>query len=301
MTRAEMIEKARIIRSRDRFGTMTREELDALPGRETLLQIPVGSGKTVPVYEIRPDAPLEEGCPMLINFHGGGFLKGRSDRDKRYCCHMAQALHCLVWDVDYSLAPEAPFPTALEESYAAAAYAFAHAGELGVDPERIALAGHSAGGNLVAAMMIQSHRQSGFRPCSLLMEYFPANQTIDPADKLSPALRRDPWWVQRAATEKEYTLYYCSPEQAEDPLCSPMLASDEELASFPPSLVISAGKDSLQQETESFAHRLIGLGVPVTGCRIPEAVHGFTTNRTEGWEKALALHCKFFQSYYNRL
>ena len=301
MTRAEMIEKARIIRSRDRFGTMTREELDALPGRETLLQIPVGSGKTVPVYEIRPNAPLEEGCPMLINFHGAGFLKGRSDRDKRYCCHMAQALNCLVWDVDYSLAPEAPFPTALEESYAAAAYAFAHAGELGVDPERIALAGHSAGGNLVAAMMIQSHRQSGFRPSALLMEYFPANQTIDPADKLSPALRRDPWWVQRAATEKEYTLYYCSPEQAEDPLCSPMLASDEELASFPPSLVISAGKDSLQQETESFAHRLIGLGVPVTGCRIPEAVHGFTTNRTEGWEKALKLHCKFFQSYYNRL
>ena len=80
-----------------------------------------------------------------------------------------------------------------------------------------------------------------------------------------------------------------------------MLASDEELASFPDSLVISAGKDSLQQETESFAHRLMSLGVPVTGCRIPEAVHGFTTNRTEGWEKALALHCKFFQSHYNRL
>ena len=81
----------------------------------------------------------------------------------------------------------------------------------------------------------------------------------------------------------------------------PQLASDEELASFPDSLVISAGKDSLQQETESFAHRLMSLGVPVTGCRIPEAVHGFTTNRTEGWEKALALHCKFFQSHYNRL
>ena len=80
-----------------------------------------------------------------------------------------------------------------------------------------------------------------------------------------------------------------------------MLASDEELASFPDSLVISAGKDSLQQETESFAHRLMSLGVPVTGCRIPEAVHGFTTNRTEGWEKALALHCKFFQSHYNGL
>ena len=300
MTRSEMIEKARIIRTRDRFGVMTQAELDALPGRETLLQIPEGSGKTVPVYEIRPDASLDAPAPLMINFHGGGFLKGRSDRDKRYCCHMAQALNCLVWDVDYSLAPEAPFPTALKESYAVAAYAFAHAGEMGVDPARIALAGHSAGGNLVAAVMIQSHRQNGFRPCALLMEYFPVNQTVDPADKLSPALRQDPFWIQRAATEKEYTLYYCSPEQAEDPLCSPMLASDEELASFPDCLVLSAGKDSLRQETEAFAHRLMGLGVPVTGCRFPEAVHGFTVNRTEGWEKALKLHCEFFRTHYNR-
>ncbi len=90
------------------------------------------------------------------------------------------------------------------------------------------------------------------------------------------------------------------PEQAEDPLCSPMLASDEELASFPDCLVLSAGKDSLRQETEAFAHRLMGLGVPVTGCRLPEAVHGFTVNCTEGWEKALKLHCEFFRTHYNR-
>lgn len=110
MTRSEMIEKAKNIRSRDRFGTMAQEELDALPGTETLLQIPVDGGKRVPVYEIRPDTPLENPAPLLLNFHGGGFLKGRGDRDKRYCCHMAQQLGCLVWDVDYSLAPEAPSP-----------------------------------------------------------------------------------------------------------------------------------------------------------------------------------------------
>lgn len=218
MTRSEMIEKAKIIRSRDRFGTMAQEELDALPGTETLLQIPVDGGKRVPVYEIRPDTPLENPAPLLLNFHGGGFLKGRGDRDKRYCCHMAQQLGCLVWDVDYSLAPEAPFPTALNESYAVTAYAFAHAEELGIDPQRIALAGHSAGGNLVAAMLIRAYREQSFRPLAALMEYFPADQTIDPADKLSPELRQNPWWLQRAATEKEYTLYYCSPEQAEDPL-----------------------------------------------------------------------------------
>ena len=199
---------------------------------------------------------------------------------------MAQQLGCLVWDVDYSLAPGGPlpFPTALNESYAVTAYAFAHAEELGIDPQRIALAGHSAGGNLVAATLIRAYREQSFRPLAALMEYFPRDQTIDPADKLSPELRQDPWWLQRAATEKEYTLYYCSPSRQKTPCALPMLASDEELASFPDSLVISAGKDTLQQETESFAHRLMSLGVPSPAAD-SRSRHGFTTNRTEGWKK----------------
>ncbi len=299
MTRQEMIEKAQVIRSRDRFGVLTDEELSALPGTEREIEIPVGDGHSVKVYEIRPDDLPETDYPLLINYHGGGFLKGRSGRDKRYCCHMAQELECLVWDVDYSLAPEAPFPTAVEESCAVASYAFANAAELNVDSTRIALAGHSAGGNLVAAVAIKAITANSFQPCALLMEYFPANQAIDPIDKLSAELREDPWWQNRARTEKEYTLFYCSKEQAQNPLCSPIMASDEVLASFPDCLIISAGKDSLVDDTEAFAHRLISLGVTVTAQRFPEAVHGFTTNRTEGWEKALDLHCKFFRQQYN--
>ena len=89
MTRAEMIEKANIIRQRDQFGAMTPEEVAALPGTDVEMQIPVRDGRTVRVYEVRPDAPLEKGCPMIINFHGGGFIKVRSDRDRRYCVNMA--------------------------------------------------------------------------------------------------------------------------------------------------------------------------------------------------------------------
>ncbi len=299
MERSEMIEKAKLMRSRDRFGPMSAEELSALPGTEREKAIPMESGPCVKVFEIRPDGPLPEKAPLVINFHGGGFIKGRADRDKRYCCCLAQELRCIVWDVDYILAPEAPFPAAMNECQAVAQYAFDHAEECGIDRSRIALAGHSAGGNLVAATLIQLHRSGTFKPCGALMEYFPANQTIDPADKLDAALRADPFWLNRAKQEKEYTLFYCTEEQAKDPLCSPGLASDEELASFPPCLVISAGKDSLRDETEAFAARLVSLGVQTTAQRIPESVHGFTINRTDGWERAVKLHCKFFHNILN--
>lgn len=235
---------------------------------------------------------------VILNFHGGGFIKGRSDRDHRYCSFLANEVNCLVWDVDYALAPENPFPAGLMECYNITEYVFLHANELGVDPDRIALAGHSAGGNFVAAAMILAARNRSFRPDCLLMEYFPTDQQRDAAGKLSPELAADKWWVKRAKREQEYVSFYCTPEETADPLCSPLLAEKEALAAFPDSLIISAGKDTLQKETEEFARALVEQGVTVLQKRIPEAMHGFATNRTDGWERALALHRDFFRQHF---
>ena len=116
MTREEKIAIADMVRSRDRFGPVSPEELAALPGKEQELWVHTKNGKTVHVFEERPDN-LPEQAALLLNFHGGGFLKGRTDRDRRYCCWVMEQLNCMVWDVDYSLAPEAPFPFAAEEAY----------------------------------------------------------------------------------------------------------------------------------------------------------------------------------------
>ena len=115
MTQEEKIEIADMVRSRDRFGPVSEEELAALPGKETELWIRTKNGKTVHVFEERPEN-LPEQAALLLNFHGGGFLKGRTDRDRRYCCWAMEQLNCLVWDIDYSLAPENPFPFAAEEA-----------------------------------------------------------------------------------------------------------------------------------------------------------------------------------------
>ena len=81
------------------------------------------------------------------------------------------------------------------------------------------------------------------------------------------------------------------------PLCSPIKADKATLSTFPDCLILSAGEDSLRNDTEAFALRLIKAGVCVTAQRIPEAMHGFTTNRTPGWERALDAHCKFFREH----
>lgn len=297
MTRAEMIEKANVIRSRDRFGAMTAEELAALKGTERTLEVPFGEG-SVRVYELRPDCALPEKVPLILNFHGGGFIKGRTERDKRYASFLADALHCVVWDVDYSLAPERPFPRAPMEAYAVLCYAAEQAEERGFDRSKIALAGHSAGGALAAGAMLLARRQGSFLPCCALLEYFPSLFT-DPVENLSESMKADPFWSRRAQVEREYQSYYFSaPEDARDPLCAVGRATDEELSGFPPLLVLSAETDTLRAETEGFAERLSSLGVCVTSCRCLGAVHGFTVNRTDGWEKALAIHEAFFRSHF---
>lgn len=296
MTLEEKIHLANEMRSRDRFGPVSAEELAALPGIETERSITVENGRCVHLYEEAP-SQLPEKAALLINFHGGGFLKPRTDRDRRYCCTLMEALNCLVWDIDYCLAPEAPFPAAVEETYGIIAYAFDHAEELGIDPNKILLAGHSAGGNLVAAALIQNSQTHRLHPRCVLLEYFPADNTADPVKRLSQELQADPFWLKRAQTEKLYTDFYVGDADPADPLCSPIMAELSSLEAFPDCLILSAGEDSLREDTEAFALKLIKAGVCVTAQRIPEAMHGFTTNRTPGWERALKQHVHFFREH----
>ena len=153
MTLEEKIATAQQVRSRDRFGPVSPEELAALPGTETELWVEVADGRKVHVFEERPEH-LPAKAALLLNLHGGGCIKGRTDRDRRYCCTIMEQLNALVWDVDYCIAPEQAFPAAVEETYGIIAYAFDHAEELGIDPQKIVMAGYSAGEILFFAELI---------------------------------------------------------------------------------------------------------------------------------------------------
>lgn len=298
MTREEMIQRAQAVRSRDPFPPATAEALAALPAEQTELTLET-AGRRIHLYELRPKAGLDAPCPMLINYHGGGYMKGRFDRDRVYCSDLAARLGALVWDVDYSLAPEHPFPTAVEEAYGAAAWAFAHAAELGVDPGQIFLLGHSAGGGLVAAVCQKAAAAGNglVRPAAVLMEYFPADMAADPMSKLNAEQLADEREVRRAETARLYNQFYCSAEVGRDPLASPAFMDDAALAAFPDSLILSAGKDTLCEEDEELALRMARCGVNVTLRRFADSPHGFTINRMGEWQEALALHEAFLRAH----
>ena len=296
MTREELIEMAQAARKRGAFLAVSQEELDALPVKQEEKYI-AASNKEVHVFEFKPENQPHKKMPMLINFHGGGFIKGRADRDQVYCSNIADRTGSLVWDVDYVLAPEYPFPAAVNECYDIIAYAFAQADRLNVDTSRIVLAGHSAGSNLIAAACIKNAESRAFKPAAMILDYIPANQMINPFCKLSPDQYGDERKMARAGMEKLYLDFYMKPEEAVSPLASPILASEEVLGTFPDCLVITAGEDSLRDEGEAFAAKLAASGVNVTARRFRNSMHGFTINRNGEWKEALKLHETFIYNY----
>ncbi|MEA5012249.1 MAG: alpha/beta hydrolase [Angelakisella sp.] len=290
MTYEEMVERALRMRSRDLFGAVSSEEMEPYAQMQTELYIPVDDEKKVHVYQIAPQEVPPQ-CPLLINFHGGGFIKGRQNKDQLFCSKLATAFCCIVWDVDYSLAPEAPYPTAVKESYAVVQYAFASAHQLGIDPERIILMGHSAGGNLAATVCLKSAETMQFKPKGLIIEFCPLDLYTDPATK--PRAEGD----MPAEVAKTYNAFYCAPQIAQDPYVSPLFASDEQLSGFPDTLIMTAGNDSLCYEDEEFGLKLARAGVTVTCKRFQNSLHGFTINRTDDWQASMDLLLKFISAH----
>ncbi len=291
MTFDEMIARAEQMRSRDLYGAVSPEELRQYPAIQAEFQLASEDGGEVHIYKIMPEnRPM--GCPMIINFHGGGFIKGRQLKDQLFCSKLALAFQCLVWDVDYSLAPERPYPAAVEESYSVVSYAFAHADELGIDVSRILLIGHSAGGNLAATVCMKASETKAFHPAGLVMGYSPLDLYTDPA--LKPRVEGD----MPAETAKAYNAFYHDSETAKNPYVSPIFADECQLEGFPDTLIFSCGLDSLCYEDEEFAMKLSRSGVNVISRRFKNSLHGFTLNRTEEWEDGMALMFDFIKHHF---
>jgi len=286
MTREEMCARAARMRERDLYGKVSEEELNALPTVEERVNVPVSEREEVLVYQITDQNRIPK-SPMIINFHGGGFIKGRQGKDRVFCSGLAEKFHALIWDVDYSLAPENPFPKAVRESYEVVKYAFDHAEELNIDPEKVILMGHSAGGNLAAGVCMKAGETGDFKPARLIAEFFPTDLYTDPAEKKRAE------GDMPAETARLYNSFYCAGEAAKDPYASPVFALPEQLKGFPETLIISGGLDSLCYEDEEFAMNLSRNGVTVTSRRFVNSHHGFTINRTDEWEESLKLIERF--------
>jgi acetyl esterase len=245
-------------------------------------QVPVAGGQiTVRAYRPSDQVPL----PGHVELHGGGWWLGSidekvNDASCRYRCVHAR---CMVFAVDYRLAPEHPFPTAIDDVYTALRWICGDAAALGIDPGGLSIAGTSAGGNLAAAVTMRARDEAGPRLLFQLLEVPAMDLT---GDSMRAALATEelaPLAHQISEFETPLLRYLRDPAEALLPLASPLYADD--LSGLPPAHIMTAEYDPLRDEGERYARRLREAGVEVTLTRHAGAIHG-TGYLTRVWPPA---------------
>ena len=210
----------------------------------------------------RADAPL----PIVVFMHGGGFVNGGLDAMQFFCAHLAASGRALVISVDYPLAPETAFPEALHGCGSVLKWAAEQGATVGGDPERLYVAGDSAGGNLAAALCLLA-RKLGAPSITKQVLIYP---TLD-ATQSTPRLLGEP---PSARNERfTYYSYYAGTASPTDELVSPLLA--ENLTGLPEALIITAERDPLRDDGILYAQRLRAHGVPVHLTNYLGVPHGF--------------------------
>ena len=252
-----------------------RREILGIPGETIALgavrdfTIP-GPNGPMPVRHYAPDA-RGDSHPLIVYFHGGGYVAGDLDTHDQFCRMLCQHSAANVLAVDYRLAPENPFPAAVDDAYAAFKWAAAHTAELGSNPAKIAVAGDSAGGNLSAVVSSLAAREGGPAPVLQVLIYPTADRSFD---RESVGLFSQGFILEQADMRWYDEQYFGkSPASKKDPRLSPIYADN--LGSVAPALVFTAGFDPLRDEGEAYAAALKAAGTRVELRRFDGFVHGF--------------------------
>lgn len=223
-----------------------------------------GPGGAIPVRVYRPSD--EAGRPLVVFFHGGGWVIGDLESHDGTCRALANASGAVVAAVDYRLAPEHPFPAAVEDAVAATRWLVDHAGDLGADGSRVAVAGDSAGGNLAAVVAITA-RDAGGPDLAFQLLVYPATD----ARGGYPSLTENAQGYLLTENSMRWFYGHYAPDPA-DWRASPILA---DLSGLPPALVMTAGFDPLRDEGAAYAEALRAAGVEAELINYEGMIHGF--------------------------
>jgi acetyl esterase len=242
-----------------------------LPAEIENRDFPVGPTGSVKVRIVKPQH-VKGPLPVVMYFHGGGWVLGDADTHDRLIREIANGAHAAVVFVDYDRSPESKYPVPVEQAYAATEYVAQHGPELGVDATRMAVAGDSVGGNMAAAVTLLAKGRHGpvFRYQVLFYPVTDANFEDGSYQEFASGP-----WLTKPAMEWFWNAYAPNAEDRRKITASPLRATIDDLKGLPPALVITDENDVLRDEGEAYARKLIHAGVRVTATRYLGTIHDF--------------------------
>lgn len=246
--------------------TIISDKYDSINVENHIIEGPYGG---IPIQIYRPSDEANQ--PAIMFYHGGGFILGDIKGYAPFCEKMAYYTQCTVISVDYRLAPEYKFPTAIVESYEATKWVYQHAKELKIDATRFAVMGDSAGGN-IAAVMTHAARDKQEVDIALQVLIFP--MTSFAIQTHSKQQYREGFFLTQEGLDLFETHYLRDKSDLTNPMASPLLA---DLHDLPPAFILTAEYDPLRDEAQEYAKKLIDSGVHVQIKTYQGMIHGFTT------------------------
>jgi len=234
-------------------------------------EIPVGPDGKINIRIVRPQGRTDL-LPAVLYFHGGGWVLGDCDTHDRLIRQLANGGRAAVVFVEFTRAPEAKYPVAIEEAYAATRYIAENGRRLNVDGSKLVVAGDSVGGNMAAAVTLLASERGG-PAIDFQVLFYP----VTDADFDTGSYRQfaTGYFLTREAMKWFWDNYLPEEAARRQPTASPLQASLEELRNLPPALVITGEFDVLRDEGEAYAHKLSTAGVHVTAVRCLGTIHDF--------------------------
>jgi acetyl esterase len=236
-----------------------------------------GPAGDVPVRFYTPGG--EGPQPVLVYLHGGGWVLGGLDSVDNVCRAVCRRAECAVLSVDYRLAPEHPFPAALEDCYAAVSWLADHGEHLGVDTDRIAVGGDSAGANLTAGvtLMARDDRAMGDSAPDVARQVLVYPAVASPVHGAFDSYQEngEGYFLERESMRWFHEKYLPDAAMRRNEYAAPLLADD--LTGLPPATVVTAGFDPLRDEGQAYADRLEADGVDVSRYHYEGMIHGFVS------------------------
>jgi acetyl esterase len=249
------------------FRDLQGEAENVAEVRDIMIPGPAGA-LPVRLYHPSPGKVL----PLVVYFHGGGWVIGDVEIVDKPCRALANASGCVVASVNYRLSPETKFPGPVEDCYAATRWLSEHAGSVGTDTRSVAVAGDSAGGNLAAAVALMA-RDRGAPAIAYQLLIYPVTMPAAGSTFASYSDNADGYLLTRAGMVWFWDHYLATPDDGKNPYASPLHAAD--LSGLPPAMVITAEFDPLRDEGLAYARRLQEAGVSVKSSHYDGMIHGF--------------------------